>query len=84
VRIGLDLVVGEGSLRKLEPYPGVELARGLNEMAAAIVEGRPHRASGEQAAHVVEIICAVGESWSNGGEWVPVASTFPPLAPPYT
>jgi predicted dehydrogenase len=67
-----------------EPYPGVELARGLNEMAAAILDGRPHRASGEQAAHVVEIICAVGESWSNGGEWVPVSSTFPPLAPPYT
>jgi predicted dehydrogenase len=59
------------------PYHGVELARGLNEMAAAIVEGRPHRASGEQAAHVVEIMCAIRESWREDGRWVSVTSTLP-------
>jgi predicted dehydrogenase len=61
-----------------DPYPGVELARGLNEMAEAILEKRPHRASAEQAAHVVEIVCAIGESWQDGGGWVPVTSTLEP------
>jgi predicted dehydrogenase len=55
-----------------DPYPGVELARGLNDMAAAILEGRPHAASGEQAAHVVEVMCAISESWRNGGDWVDI------------
>jgi predicted dehydrogenase len=59
-----------------EPSPRVELARGLNEMAESIIEGRRHRASGEQAAHVVEIMCAIGESWKDDGRWVPIASTF--------
>jgi predicted dehydrogenase len=66
-----------------EPYPGVQLARGLNEMATAMVEDRPHRATGEQAAHVVEIMCAVAASWSGDGGWVEIRSEFTPPDPLY-
>jgi predicted dehydrogenase len=66
-----------------EPYPGVELARGLNDLAEAVLHERPHRASAEQAAHVVEILCAIADSSSTGGGWVPIASTFPPSLPMY-
>ncbi len=41
-------------------YRGTAWARGVAEMASAIAEGRPHRASAEQAAHVVDILEAVG------------------------
>jgi predicted dehydrogenase len=62
------------------PYPGTAWARGVAEMASAIVGERPHRASGEQAAHVVEILDAVATSVSDGGRVVSIESTFP--APP--
>ena len=48
-----------------EPYIGprkVEWGRAVLDMADAIDQNRPHRATGEQAAHVVEILCAVKES----------------------
>ena len=45
-------------------------------MAAAIAEGRPHRASAEQAAHVVDILEAAFESMADGGRRIEVASTF--------
>jgi hypothetical protein len=49
-------------------------------MAEAITEGRPHRATGEQAAHIVEIICAAEESMRRN-EPVSISSTFSPPAP---
>ena len=45
-----------------EPYEGTEWGRAVLDMAAAIEEGRPHRATGEQAAHVVEILNAIAKS----------------------
>jgi predicted dehydrogenase len=58
-----------------EPYAEVPLLReapkgtvwGLNvaEIADAIREGRPHRATGEHAAHVVEILGAAAESMAS-------------------
>lgn len=63
-----------------EPYPGVEWARGLVDMADAMLEGRPHRASGEQAAHIVEILDAAMIS-RQSGQAVPIHSTFTPPAP---
>ena len=39
-----------------EPFAGIDWGRALVDLAAAIEEGRPHRASGEQAAHVVEVL----------------------------
>jgi hypothetical protein len=52
-------------------------------MAGAIAEGRPHRASAEQAAHVVEILESAAASMADGGRRIEIESTFvaPPLMP---
>lgn len=63
-----------------EPPRGVQWGINLAELADAIREGRPHRASGEHAAHVVEILCAAAESIERHGP-VPVTSSFEPPAP---
>ena len=63
-----------------EPYPGTEWGRGVRDMVNAIQEGRPHRATGAQAAHVVEIMEAIAAS-INEGRRVDVHSTFAPPAP---
>jgi predicted dehydrogenase len=39
---------------------------GIADMAVAMRTGRPHRASGEMGAHVVDIINAIHESWDQG------------------
>jgi len=39
---------------------------GLADMAAAIEENRPHRASGKQAFHVLDVMCAIGEAAASG------------------
>lgn len=49
-----------------EPYHGTEWGRAVLDMAAAIRQNRPHRATGEQAAHVVEILCAIAKSVETG------------------
>src|SRR3954452_12654537 len=65
------------------PFEGTAWARGVAEMAAAIGEGRPHRASGDQAAHVVEILEAAARSMADGGREIAITSTIepPPLMP---
>jgi predicted dehydrogenase len=65
------------------PYHGTAWARGVAEMAGAISDGRPHRASAEQAAHVVDILEAAARSMADGGRRIEIASTFasPPLMP---
>jgi predicted dehydrogenase len=45
-----------------EPYRGVDWARAIVDVAEAVEEGRPHRASAEHAAHVVEVLEAVGRA----------------------
>ena len=45
-----------------EPYHGKDWSRALSDLAAAIAEDRPHRASGEHAAHLVEVLDAVQTS----------------------
>ena len=62
------------------PYPGTEWGRGVAEMVEAIREGRPHRATGEQAAHVVEILTGAQTSMQTGGP-VELTSAFVPPAP---
>ena len=64
-------------------FRGTAWARGVAEMAAAIAEDRPHRATGEQAAHVVDILDAASASMTDGGRPVAITSTFapPPLMP---
>ena len=56
-----------------EPIPydrpaeeGVDYGLALRELDAAIREGRPHAPSAERAAHVVEVMCAIGESAESG------------------
>ena len=45
-----------------EPYDGTEYARGLEDLAEAILKNKPHRASGEHAAHIIEIMEAIDTS----------------------
>ncbi len=63
-----------------EPYPGCEWGRALTEMYDAIVAGRPQRATGAQAAHVVEILNAIATS-AKEGRPVPITSSFTPPPP---
>jgi predicted dehydrogenase len=59
-----------------EPYDGIDWSRALTDLAEAIDDGRPHRASGDQAAHLVEVLEAVRTSLAEGGA-VEVRSDFP-------
>ena len=59
-------------------YRGTAWARGVADMANAIVEGRPHRASAEQAAHVVDILEAAAQSIAAGGGPIEITSSFAP------
>ncbi len=63
------------------PFPGVEFGRGVEELVSALREDRPHRASAEQAAHVVEIVEALQRSSKQGGVATRVRSSFLPPAP---
>ena len=66
-----------------QPAGPIQWAAGVAEMAEAIQEGRPHRASAEQAAHVVEVMCAITAS-AQSGQPVNVSSRFaPPAAMPW-
>jgi len=71
-----------GTYEAIDPirpaFHGTAWARAVAEMAAAIDEERPHRASAEQAAHVVEILEAAAASMRDGGRQVEIASTVHP------
>jgi predicted dehydrogenase len=57
------------------PFQGAEFARAVDEMTQAMIAGRSQRATGAQAAHVVEILEAMGTSMQRGGG-VAVTSSF--------
>ena len=59
-----------------EPYPGIDWSRALVDLAEAIDDDRPHRATGEHAAHVVEVLEAARRSAEEGGAAVDVRSDF--------
>jgi predicted dehydrogenase len=63
-----------------EPFKGTEWGRSVAELASAIIEERPHRATGEHAAHIVEVLCAIRQSLE---EQRPIAvhSSFTPPQP---
>lgn len=63
-----------------EPFPGTEWGRGVMDMADAILNERPHRATGAQAAHVVEILNAAASSIQSGQK-VDLHTSFPAPAP---
>jgi predicted dehydrogenase len=62
------------------PGVPVDYGRAVTDMAQAIRSGRPHRAAGEQAAHVVDVIEAMLRSASAQAP-VDVSSTFSPPEP---
>jgi predicted dehydrogenase len=61
-------------------YRGIDWSCALVDLAAAVEEGRAPRASGAHAAHVVEILDAIGTSSRDGGA-VEVRSSFPQPEP---
>ena len=71
-----------------EPYepiplgdlPRLEWGRGVRETAEAMLQGRPHRATGAQAAHIVEILNAASKSVETDRP-VEIGSSFTPPAP---
>ena len=63
-----------------EPAPEVEWARGVQDMARAISEERAHLASGEHAAHVVEILNGILQA-AREQRPVRVVSDFPKPQP---
>jgi predicted dehydrogenase len=64
------------------PAAGAHASRGVGvlEMARAIRAGRPPRASGELALHVLEVLLAIEESAALGAP-VRIAGTAPPVPP---
>lgn len=56
-------------------FQGVELARGVQDLAEAILEGRPHRCDAGMAAHVVEVVEAIHDSHTSKSP-VEVRSSF--------
>jgi predicted dehydrogenase len=58
-----------------EPYRGIDWSRALVDLAEAIDDDRPHRTTGEHAAHIVEVLDAAQAS-AEGGAAVDVRSDF--------
>jgi len=56
-------------------FPGTDWGRALGELSDAIVSGRPHRATGAHAAHIVEILDATATSVAEGRA-VEITSSF--------
>ena len=63
-----------------EPFHGIDWGAAVVDLAGAITEGRPHRASAEHAAHVVELLGAVTASIEEGRA-IEVRSSFVPPKP---
>ena len=61
------------------PYEENSRGLGLADMACALRSGRPQRASGELAFHVLDAMCAIHES-SESGRHVELASAVEPPA----
>ena len=66
-------------IREPDPEVDTDWARGVADFASAIANGRRARVTGEQAAHVVDILSAARTSMREGRR-VEIASTFAPPA----
>jgi len=53
---------------------------GLADMAYGLRTGRPHRASGEMAYHVLDVMCGFYDAWEQG-RWVALETTCERPAP---
>jgi hypothetical protein len=65
---------GWSEIPLLRDFPENSRGLGLTDMAEAIVEGRPHRASGDLAFHVLEIMQGLHDA-SASGTYYPLKST---------
>ncbi|MDR3248802.1 MAG: Gfo/Idh/MocA family oxidoreductase [Treponema sp.] len=62
----------------LRDFPENSRGMGITDMAEAIVEGRPHRASGEMAYHVLDVMHGVHDASATGKYYeVPSSCTRP-------
>jgi predicted dehydrogenase len=61
-------------------YRGAGRGTGLADLAGALAAGRPHLASAELAAHVLDVMLTLLDS-AHGGTWLPVAAGCPRPAP---
>lgn len=59
----------------------IDWARAIQDLAGAIAEDRAHRATGEQGAHVIDILDAAERSILADGSPIDVTSSFPRPAP---
>lgn len=59
----------------------IDWARAVQDLALAIADDRAHRATGEQGAHVVDILDAAQRSMAADGAPIEVTSSFPRPAP---
>ena len=66
------------------PYSENSRGVGVLDMALAIQSGRPHRASGQMAAHLLDVMHAVHESSAEGRHIAPVIAATRPEAMPDT
>ena len=64
----------------LNPITGMDCARGVVDLAVAMREGRPHRASAEMAAHIIDVMASIEEA-AHRGAAVEVKSVFSPPEP---
>jgi predicted dehydrogenase len=64
------------------PSAGATAGRGMGvvDMARAIMEGEPHRAGGDMALHVLELMATIDRSGATG-QFQPVETTFGTPAP---
>jgi predicted dehydrogenase len=67
--------------REQQGRDGVEFSRGVQDLARAIAEGRPHRGSAEHAAHVIEIMETIDASARADGAARAITSSFTAPAP---
>ena len=74
--------LGEDDWTESPPTHSAEVGRGIGvaDLAYALVHGRPHRASGELACHVLEVMQAF-ETASRSERHVVIGSTCPRPAP---
>ena len=62
------------------PAEGIPWGRGVHSVINAIAEGKPHPFTGEQAAHIVDLLDA-GTRSVETGEAIAVSSSFPDPMP---
>jgi predicted dehydrogenase len=78
--IAVQTVADEEPVVIADPAALSSRGTGVLEMARAIRAGQPHRAQGELAYHVLEIMTRIDQAISSSA-YVPVTSTVTPAAP---